>query len=170
MGMRYGLMFTLLAALSAPCMAADTLYVQVPAVLAKDAPMISAVKEQCTLPQIVGDDVFHSVSEVYDDSKKVDSEAAVIGAPVLKSTILSAHGWAGGGWSGSKEITLQVELIKDGKVLDATTVDYSSRGGMFGMFKGTCDILHFAAGKLGKRVAKWVGKHHGDFGVKVGDE
>lgn len=156
--MRQWLFLIPLAMLSIPCMADGMLYVQVPAVLSKDAPMIDAVKTQCALPQVVGEDVFNSVSQVYGNSKKTDSEASVIGQPVLKTTLLSARGWAGGGWSGSKEITIQVELVKDGKTLDTTTLDYSSKGGLLGPFKGTCDILHYAAEKLGKRVAKWIKK------------
>jgi hypothetical protein len=158
--MRNWLCLIPLAVLATPCMADDALNVQVPAVLAKDAPMIDAVREQCALPQVVGEDIFHSLSQIYGSTRKVDSEADVIGEPVLKATILSARGWAGAGWSGSKEITVQVDLVKDGKTIGTTTLDYSSKGGMFGMFKGTCDILHYAAENLGNKVAKWVKKQH----------
>lgn len=156
--MRKCLYLISLVILSARCMAGETLNVQVPAALAKDAPMLDIVKAQCSLPQVVGDDIFNSVSKVYSDSRKVDSEALAIGEPVLRTTILSAHGWAGGYWSGSKEITIKVDLVKDGKTLDTTTLDQSSSGGLLGPLKGTCDILHRDAEKLAKQVAKWAEK------------
>jgi hypothetical protein len=156
--MRKCLCVMLLAVTSMQCMAGESLNVQVPAALAKDASMLDVVKAQCALPQVVGDDIFNSVSKVYGDTKKIDSEVLAIGEPVLKTTILSAQGWAGGHWSGSKEITIRVDLVKDGKILDTTTLDHSSSGGLMGAFKGTCDILHLDAEKLAKQVAKWVEK------------
>ena len=80
-----------LAMLATQCIADDALNVQVPAGLAKDARMLDVVKEQCSLPEVVGENIFSAVSQVYSNSKKVDSEASVIGEAFLKITILSAQ-------------------------------------------------------------------------------
>lgn len=150
-----------LAMLATQSMAGEILNVQVPAALAADAPMLDAVKMQCAVPQIVGEDIFASVGKVYANSKRVGGEASTRDRLALKTTILSAQGWAGGYWSGSKEITIRIDLVKNGKTLDTTTLDHSSSGGLMGPFKGTCDIFRRDAEKLANQVAKWVAKRRG---------
>lgn len=77
---------------------------------------------------------------------------------VLKLTILSVQGIGGGGWTGSKGITVRADLVQDGRTIQTLTRKERSRGGLFGPVMGTCAILDEVSESLGQYFATWLAK------------
>lgn len=62
-----------------------------------------------------------------------------------------AHG--GGGYSGSKSVSVTGELKENGEVIASLTAD---RAAIFGMTPGTCSMLKRVAKKLGQDIGNWL--------------
>lgn len=145
------------AAFSTSCMAENVLNVQTPAVLPKETGIPDAIKEKCKVPEVVGSHIFTSVSDVYDKTRRVADGADIADGMLLKTTITSVWGASyGGGWSGPRHISVTVDLIKNGKVLQTTAFRRTSNGGALGAFKSTCSIVDRIAKELGEDAADWV--------------
>jgi len=134
----------------------EKLFVQVPAILDPAAPIASSVKNQCGVEMLVGNHVFEKVSQYVDGATMLQNGESAGQSKVLRLTILSVHGWGGGGWSGPKSITIRVQLMQNGETIQSTVLTRSSRGGFFGAVKGTCDIMEHITRTLGKDVAAWL--------------
>lgn len=146
-----------LAAFSTSCMAGNVLNVQTPAVLPQEMNIPDVIKAQCKVPELVGNQVFESVSKVYERTKQVDGSANLTNGLLLKTTITSVWGAShGGGWTGPKHISVTLDLIKDGKVLQTTTSKRTSNGGVWGAFKSTCGIMDRLAKEVGEDAADWI--------------
>lgn len=145
------------AAFSTSCMAGNVLNVQTPAVLPDSTSITGGIKAQCKVPQIVGDQVFASVSKVYAQTRQVDGTANLADGLLLKTTITSVWGASvGGGWTGPRHLSVTLDLIKDGKVLQTTTSQRTSNGGVWGPFKSTCGIMNRLAKEVGEDAADWI--------------
>ena len=59
----------------------------------------------------------------------------------------------GGGYSGTKSVSVVGELKENGEVIGSLTID---RTALFGMSPGTCSMLKRVAKKIGKEVAEWL--------------
>jgi hypothetical protein len=146
-----------LAALSTSCMAGNVLNVQTPAVLPESTSIPGGIKAQCKVPQLVADQVFASVRKVYDRTSQVDGSVNLADGLLLKTTITSVWGASvGGGWTGPRHLSVTLDLIKDGKVLQTTTSKRTSNGGVWGPFKSTCGIMNRLAKEVGEDAADWI--------------
>lgn len=143
--------------LSTNCIAGNVLNVQTPAVLSQEIHIPGSIKAQCKVAELVGDQVFESVSNVYGRTKRVASDANLADELLLKSTITLVWGASyGGGWTGPRHISVTLELIKGGKVLQTTTSKRTSNGGVWGAFKSTCGIMDRLAKEVGEDAADWI--------------
>lgn len=150
----------LISALVIPLAASanERLFLQVPAMLDPAAPIPAAVKNECALEMLLGN---YALSAIGRRIGSVQSVAAPEQAGIDKMvqlTIIAVHGFGGGGWSGSKSMSVRADLMKGGSTVGSTVLTRSSRGGAFGGFSGTCAIFDRVAGALGKDVAAWLSR------------
>lgn len=137
-------------------MAANVLNVQTPAVVSQQTPIPDSIKAKCKVPELVGDRILESVSKIYGETRQVGGVNTADGL-LLKTTITSVWGASyGGGWTGPRHISVTVDLIKNGKVLQTTDFKRTSNGGVWGAFKSTCGIMERLAKELGEDAADWV--------------
>ncbi len=136
-------------------LAADKLYVQTPADRDKDAPINDKVKQECGIENRVSYFVQESAKEKFDVvPSKTLADAG--NSKALSLTVLGVQGIGGGGWTGSKTITLQGTLRENGEVTGTFIARRSSRGGVLGPVQGTCSIFERNAAALGKDIAAWL--------------
>ena len=64
---------------------------------------------------------------------------------------------SGGGWSGSKGLTLEAQLYRDGTLIETFRSSHRARGPSVGWFRrSTCSLLDRNAQVLGDQLAEWV--------------
>jgi hypothetical protein len=150
----------LAAALLATCafgvQAQEKLLVQVPALLDAGAPITESVRRDCDVEGKVGEHVFEKVGAKVPTAERLADPRKAGGARLLKVTIINVLGVGGGAWSGSKAITIRVDLEQNSKVHASKVLTRQSGGGAFGGMKGTCSIMERIAVALGSDVASWV--------------
>ena len=146
----------LLAAWAFGVQAQDKLLVQVPALLDASAPITESVRRDCDVEGKVGEHVFEKVSAKVPNAEKLPDPRKAGSARLLKVTIVNVTGVGGGGWSGSKSITIRVDLEQNSKVHASKMLTRQSGGGAFGGLKGTCSIMERIAVALGSDVASWM--------------
>ncbi len=76
---------------------------------------------------------------------------------VLRVVILGSGGIGGGGWTGSKSLTVRTEELRNGQLVRSRGFTRKSRGGFAGPFEGTCGILEGIAGTLATDIVGWSG-------------
>lgn len=138
-------------------LADDKIVVVVPAILDPGAPIGEAVKRECAVETSVGNQIFQRVNERFPGTDQTSNPGhARPGAVVLKATLISVQGAGGGGWSGSKSITLRAEIFQDTKPVGSKILVRHSTGGVLGGVSGTCAIMDRIAGALGRDVTAWL--------------
>ncbi|WP_223671094.1 hypothetical protein [Kangiella shandongensis] len=67
---------------------------------------------------------------------------------------------AGNAWSGhKKQVLITADLLKNGEKVKDFTATRNSMGGVFGGFKGSCDVLQRTVNTLGSDTAIWLSKN-----------
>lgn len=143
-----------LCTLAGTAQAAERLVV-LPVALAPKASIGENIKRECGVEGSIAKEVFQKVSERYpgaEQNQGVDPNDAE--ALVLNVTILAVSGYGGGGWSGSKSIYIQAEVLRKGRVAASRMFNRASKG--FGGISGTCDIMDRIAVALGQDVGMWL--------------
>jgi len=116
----------------------DRVTVVTPAILDPNAPISQAVKRECSLEANLGSQVFQKVSERFPGTEQIqNSSQAGPEKIVLRVTILGVLGMGGGGWSGPKAMNVRAEILRNAKVIGATTLDRQSQPA-WGSVSGTC--------------------------------
>lgn len=134
------------------------LQVQSPAVYDSAAYGVPRVKQECAVDSTVAEHVFRKIVDKYPDTQQIQDPAKMETGKVLKLTILSVQGIGGGGWTGSKGITVRADLVQDGRTIQTLVRKERSRGGLFGPVMGTCAILDEVSESLGQYFAIWLSK------------
>src|SRR5574341_1459056 len=143
--------------LAQAALAQDKVAVLVPAVLDPNAPIGDAVKRECGVETSVGSQVLARVSERYPAAEQISNpNQAGPDRVVLKITLVAVIGAGGGGWSGTKSISIRAEALQGSKVVATRTMTRQSGGGVFGGVSGTCPIMDRIAAALGRDVAAWL--------------
>jgi hypothetical protein len=143
------------------------LYVQSPAAYSLDAGFVRNVKDECAPETKLADYVRKKVGGQFSEVIPIGNPAEAGSEKVLVLTIFEISGVGGGAWSGSKGITAEARLLENGKQFGQFKDSNSSRGGMFGGFKGTCSILDRAAESLAEDIADWLAELKPGEGVAV---
>jgi hypothetical protein len=154
--MRSMLLAALPLALATAARAGDVILVQVPAVFDPQAPVSDAVRRECGVDVLLGNDVFARVKARFPDSAPVQKSSTAADEKVLNLTILTVNAAGGGAWSGRKGVAVRADLIQSGKILASTVKERSSGGGAFGGFKGTCAILDRVTAALAPDITAWL--------------
>ena len=119
---------------------------------AEDSGATDKVKVECAfetrLPNYIRKAAKKPVKIALSSEPLEDAEGKVL---ILNTTNVFALG--GGGYSGSKSVTISGELRENGEVIGSLT---ARRHTIFGVMPGTCSILKRLAKKLGKDVALWL--------------
>lgn len=150
----------LLAALlfpSATALATQPVVLETPVTYAPGAEVVERVKAECRIEDMLAT----RVGDILRRRNKggtgtVATGADANGSQVLRLQISHVLGIGGGAWTGPKAITVNAELVEDGKVVRNTKVNRWSIGGFWGAFKGTCSILDRSAIVIAKDMARWV--------------
>ncbi len=108
------------------------------------------VKEECRIDFQLESEISNALARRF---KLPNSKTTSTDGETVRATITYVLGAAAGSWSGPKSITIQVELMNNGKVERSTKLHRTSMP--FG-FRGTCSILDRDARALGKDVVKWI--------------
>lgn len=153
--------FPLFAALSfssATAMAAtQAVVLETPVTYAPGSEVVQQVKNECHIEDMLATrvgDVLRKRNKGGPGTVAVGADTS--GSQVLRLQISHVFGIGGGAWTGPKAITVNAELLEDGKVVRNTKVNRWSIGGFWGAFKGTCSILDRSAIVIAKDMARWV--------------
>jgi hypothetical protein len=142
--------------LAAVAHAEERFLVQVPAVYDSTAPVADSVRRECAIESLIGNHVFMQVSATFPKSLQVQAPGKGDREKYLMLTVLAVQGVGGGAWSGGKSITIRADLLQEGKTVSTKVLNRGSRGGAFGGFSGTCQIMERIAGALGRDTAFWL--------------
>ena len=153
----YSMLLAALAlAFATAARAGDAILVQVPAVFDPQAPVSAAVRRECGVEVLLGNDVFARVKARFPDSAPVQNSSGAADERVLNLTILTVNAAGGGAWSGRKGVAVRADLVQSGKIVATTVKERTSGGGAFGGFKGTCAILDRVTAALAADITAWL--------------
>lgn len=141
--------------LTSSAFADEAVKILVPAILPSDTPIAAAVKKECAVPEKIGESIYLAVKQSFKNAEKVYSAESTDGY-LVKSTLLNVYGAGGGGWSGSKAVSMRIEILKGGAVVKSTVLQRGSTGGVFGGLSGTCKIMERIEKALGNDSVKWL--------------
>lgn len=141
-----------------PAFAAETLSVQVPAGVDPAAPIPTAVKNECGLEMLLGNYALSAMARNGVAAQAALNQEKSGSNKYVQLTVLSVHGFGGGSWSGSKSMSIRVDVKQGDAIVGTTVLSRSSGGGFLGGFKGTCTILDRVAKALGNDVGRWVAR------------
>lgn len=118
-----------------------------------DTSVLHKTKESCKIDDKLTRDIGGEIQKRAGRPGTATSTAGV----VARVTIIGSGGIGGGGWTGSKSLTVRVEELKDGDVVRMRTFIRKSRGGLAGPFEGTCGILEGISETLAQDIVGWTG-------------
>ena len=115
------------------------------------------IQTECTLPQALADWIVMSAEQTKGISVVKDNAAVEAGEGRILIVEIDAGESAYSAWTGHrKTLGVQGRLLQDGEEIGNFNGYRSSKGGMFGGFKGTCNILNRCAKVLGEDIVKWL--------------
>lgn len=138
--------------------AAGTIYVQMPAMYETENAARQTLKDECQIDTLLANYVLQQVNLKFPDAQPLGNSPVPADDYLLKLTVVYAFGWGGGGYSGSKILTIRADLYQDGRILRSLVKRENSRMGAFGMLSTTCSIFDRLAGKMGRHVTNWLAK------------
>ena len=142
---------------------ADTVTISASTPFAEDSGASSQVRNECEFENRLPNYIKKAAKKRVDIEMSADPLDSAQGRVLfLETTKVFAPG--GGGYSGSKSVTVVGELKENGEVIGSLT---ARRHTMFGMMPGTCSILKRVAKKLGQDIAIWLAEPTMD--AKLGD-
>src|SRR3954465_3935516 len=104
MGTMRMLLAAVALALATAARAGDVILVQVPAVFDPQAPVSDAVRRECGVDVLLGNDVFARVKARFPDSAPVQKSSTAADEKVLNLTILTVNAAGGGAGAGRKSV------------------------------------------------------------------
>ena len=142
---------------------ADTVTISKSTPFAEDSGATDSVREECAFETRLPNYIKKAAKKRVDIEISAEPLDGAEGKVLfLETTKVFALG--GGGYSGSKSVTVSGELKENGEVIGSLT---ARRHTMFDMMPGTCSILKRVAKKLGGDIAAWLAQPTMD--AKLGD-
>jgi hypothetical protein len=133
---------------------AGTVHVQDPVPFSESAYIADNIKTECRMGAQLAT-ALGSNAPKFGNTIVFDSEAVTQGR-VLQLELVEAQS-AGNAFSGHfKSATVRGVLLDDGQKVAAVTARRVSRGGAFGGFKGSCDVLERTVNAIGADLAEWL--------------
>jgi hypothetical protein len=144
---------------------ADTIHVQDPIPFSETSYIADNIKAECRMGAQLATSLGSNAPK-FGNSIAFDEAPADQGR-VLKLELVEAQS-AGNAFSGHfKSATVRGVLMQDGQKVANVTARRVSRGGAFGGFKGSCDVLERVVTAIGSDLAEWLANPAD--GAKLGD-
>ena len=143
-----------LIAITTQAQAAQPIWLLLPVTYEYESSVLHKAKESCKLDEKLGNDVAAELRKRAGEARTVSTAATGV---VLRVELVGGNVLGGGGWTGSKSLTLKVQQLQDGEVVRQRGFSRKGRGGLAGPFEGTCGILEGLAEDLAKDVVDWSG-------------
>ena len=147
------LIATALAASGAARAAGEPVSLLLPVTYEFDTSVLHKTKETCKLE----DKLTGSIGAEFQKRAGRPGTTASRDGVVLRVVILGTGGIGGGGWTGSKSLTVRTEELRNGQLVRSRGFTRKSRGGFAGPFEGTCGILEGIAETLATDIVDWSG-------------
>src|SRR5262245_12389758 len=132
---------------------AQQLQVVVPATIAPGAPYAQTLST-CNPEKMMGDHAVAALGRRFPATVGVGT--AQPGVRTVTLTLMSVQGAGGGGWSGSKSMSVRAEVLEGGKAVAAQTFTRNSSGGALGGVSGSCPIIERIAKALANDITVWM--------------
>ncbi|WP_028103915.1 hypothetical protein [Pseudoduganella violaceinigra] len=133
--------------------AAERIFLQLPVQLAPGVELPPRVQAECDLEHHFAQDAEAQISKRFRPVEIITSGTDVGNDKVIKLTLTNINALGGAAWTGPKSVSMQVELMRGGEVLDARVFSRSSQGTLL---TGTCEMLHKVSKALGADVGVWL--------------
>jgi hypothetical protein len=114
------------------------------------------VKAECGLGETQTEAVLKHLGAAGIAAQAAGSDAVPAKGRFLQLRIESAISGGNGFVGHHKQVTTSARLFENGKEIAQTTQSRDSTGGMFGGYKGSCNVLRRCALVVGKDIAAWV--------------
>ncbi len=122
-----------------------------PIEFADHATAMAWIESECGLQKAVE----HDISEIlHHDGVGGDPTTSLANGYVLKVVIERAYGQKGGGWSGTKALSLGLQLFADGVAQRSTEVNAEAKS--WNLLAGSCTSLQKASRQASLRVSAWL--------------
>ena len=138
---------------SLPAFAGKPTLLLTPISYAPEASIPDKIKTECKI-----DDLFAmSIGEALrkNGGGTTTSIEAPAGTQVMKVKVTYVLGVGGGGWTGPKLVSLQADMLEDGKVRRSEKFQRTTKGGVLGPFMGTCGLIQRCVTALAKDLREW---------------
>ena len=143
-----------LAAIAVHAQAAQPISLLMPVTYETESSVLHKARESCKLDDKLGNGIAAELQKRAGQPRTVSEVASGV---VLRVQLVGGNVLGGGGWTGSKSLTLKVQQLQDGEVVRQRGFSRKGRGGLAGPFEGTCGILEGLADDLAKDVVDWSG-------------
>ena len=122
-----------------------------PVTYAPGASVDPALKADCDIPAAVEADMHEAM-----EHQRVGGQPTTTldSGKTLKIIITNVHGSDGGGWTGSKVLSLDAALFENGQEIGRT--HFSSETMSPNPFKGACSTLRRVTTKLSRVIVRWA--------------
>jgi len=135
---------------------ADPLLVSPSADYSANNTVAENIKAECTLPAAQTESVMTALNAAGITAQAAPSGAVPAKGRFLKLEITGAISAGNPFFGHRKQVTTAAHLFVNGKEVAQTSVTRDSMGGVFGGYRGSCNVLHRCTNTLGKDIADWV--------------
>ena len=125
--------------------------VLLPIEFADHATAMEWIKSECGLPKAVERDIGEAL---HHDGVGGDPTSSLASGYVLKVVIDRAYGQKGGNWSGTKGMSLGLQLFADG--VPQRSFEVTAEGRSANPFAGSCTSLEKVSRSASRRVSDWL--------------
>lgn len=147
------LVATILASSAAARAAGEPISLLLPVTYEFDTSVLHKTKESCRLE----DKLTSTIGAEFQKRAGRPGTTASQDGVVLRVVIVGSGGIGGGGWTGSKSLTVRAEELRNGQLVRSRGFTRKGRGGFAGPFEGTCGILEGIAETLATDIVGWTG-------------
>ena len=143
-------------------LAQEKFLVQLPIKVDAGGSNADRIKSECKIGTALANQVLAKVTSQFPGSGPLEGDtAAAADAKVLRLTIVSVSGLAGGAYSGTKQMSVRADIVAGKKMLATTTLERQSMGGAAGLFGGgTCSAFNKISEVLASDITAWMVSAH----------
>lgn len=121
----------------------------------------SNLAKECAIGQVTGDRVVEALKRDFPKVNAVTTLPTLTGEQrALRLSVMDMFGLGGGGWSGSKSMTVRVEVISPAGVVARHDFPRATKS-LMGMVSGTCPMMEKIATTIGSDIGKWLERQAG---------
>lgn len=121
----------------------------------------SNLAKECAIGQVTGDRVVEALKRDFPKVSAVTTLPTLTGEQrALRLSVMDMFGLGGGGWSGSKSMTVRVEVIAPAGVVARRDFPRATKS-LMGMVSGTCPMMEKIATTIGNDIGNWLEKQAG---------